>query len=278
MLTKKFPQFAFILTIILLTLACRTADAIAQLYPAPANNRPHATRTSTRRPTRAALEPQNGNSAPPTLVPETDVPAPPTDAPPPRATANNKPPATRAPTNRPVAHPTTRPPNTPVPPSPTSQYVYRVQESRCGPNVRTYIEGYVYEGSVGKNGLLVRISQGPDGQPDPNDDYKTGTDTKRKGYYYQNIDSNAPHDGTWYLWVIDPATQQRISEIAIVKTDKTRVEDSGNSSGSCQSATVNFSTQGPRPTTRPSNTPPATRDPNAAPTPSPTHDPLDDST
>lgn len=131
---------------------------------------------------------------------------------------------------------------------------------------------------MGKNDLLVRISQGPDGQPDPNDDYRTGFDPKRKGYYYQNIDSNAPHDGTWYLWVIDPTTMQRISEIAIVKTDKERVEDSGNSSGSCQSATVNFATGAFRPTTRPT-TPPATENPNATPgaTPSPTQDTGNDS-
>jgi hypothetical protein len=135
-------------------------------------------------------------------------------------------------------------------------YPYRIKDSRCGPNVRTFIEGIVYEGSVGKNDLLVRISQGPDGLPDPNDDYRTGTDTKKpKGYYFQNINIGAPHGGTWYLWVIDPATGQRISEIAIVKTDSERVEDSGNSSGSCQSATVNFTSQPAAPVRPPTRTP-----------------------
>jgi hypothetical protein len=130
--------------------------------------------------------------------------------------------------------------------------------------------------NVGKIDLLVRISQGPDGQPDPNDDYRTGTDPRRKGYYYHNIDANAPHDGTWYLWVIDPTTQQRISDIAIVKTDKERVEDSGNSAGSCQSATVNFTSAPPPPTARPTNTPRSGGN-DATPRPSPTQDQLDDS-
>jgi hypothetical protein len=135
----------------------------------------------------------------------------------------------------------------------------------------------VYENSIGKNGVLVRISQGPDGQPDPNDDYRTGTDKNRNGYYFQNIDVNAPHGGLWYLWVLDPTTMQRISEIAIVKTDPQRVEDTSNSAGSCQSATVTFSNTGPRPviptlTPRPGRTPGST-----TPEPTPTHDPLNDS-
>lgn len=272
MLNQKIKFSVLVLTVLLFALACRTADTLVKIAAAP-TARPRATRTVTRRPTRATPQTQPTVELPTTIVEATTAPQAATDVPPPPAPKT----PLRPPTSRPVVPPTSRPPNTSVPPSPTSPYIYRIQESRCGPNVRTYIEGFVYEGSTGKNGLLVRISQGPDGQPDPNDDYRTGTDPKRNGYYYQNIDSNAPHEGTWYLWVIDPATQKRISEIAIVKTDKTRVEDSGNSSGSCQSATVNFSTQGPGPTARPSSTPRATRDPNAAPTPSPTHDPLDDS-
>ena len=33
------------------------------------------------------------------------------------------------------------------------------------------------------------------------------------------------------MWVIDPATNQRVSTIAIVKTDPTRVEDTDSQSG-----------------------------------------------
>lgn len=276
MLKRKISQFLFIFAVIALALACRTTDTIAKLAAAPTSTHAVPTHSATHRPTRISSQIQS-DATPTAIVAVTDVPEPPTNAPAPRATANTKPAATHAPTSRPVVRATNRPPNTPVPATPTSQYTYKIQESRCGPNVRTYIEGYVYEGSVGRNGVLVRISQGPDGGPDPNDDYKTGTDPKRAGYYYQNVDSNAPHDGTWYIWVIDPATQQRISEIAIVKTDKVRVEDNGNSAGSCQSATVNFSTAGPRATSRPSNTPRSTRDPNASPTPSPTQDVNNDS-
>lgn len=273
MLKPKTKLSILVLTVLLFTLACRTADTLVKIAAAP-TARPRATRTVTRRAARATPQTQPANDTPTTILNATAAPQAATDVPPPPAPKT----PLRPPTSRPVAPATSRPPNTSVPPSPTPAFIYRIQQSRCGPNVRTYIEGHVYEGSTGKNDLLVRISQGPDGQPDPNDDDKTSTDpSKGKGYYFQNIDSNAPHEGTWYLWVIDPATQKRISEIAIVKTDKTRVEDDGNSSGSCQSATVDFSTQGPLPTARPSSTPRATRDPNAAPTPSPTHDPLDDS-
>lgn len=273
MRSKRFIWSSLLLSVVILVLACRTVDTLAQLRPGAANNRIRATRTATKRPTRVANSAQPNDATPTAIVAVTDVPSPPTDAPAAAEPTQPKSQPARPPTNRSAARPTERPPDTPVPPPPTPAYPYRIRESRCGPNVRTYIEGYVYEGSVGKNGLLVRISQGPDGQPDPNDDYKTGTDTKRKGYYYQNIDSNNPHAGTWYLWVIDPATMQRISEIAIVKTDGQRVEDSGNSAGSCQSATVSFTTQPPPATPRPT----ATRNPNSGAQPTPTRDNLNDS-
>lgn len=273
MSSKTYLRLALILGLFVFALACRTAETIAELRPQPTDTRPRATRTATRRPTRIAAA-NNSENAATAVIAVTDIPAP-TSAPA-EPTQAPQPQPTRAPTKRPAAPKATeRPPNTEPPPPTVQPFAYRIKESRCGPNVRTYIEGFVYEGSVGKNDLLVRISQGPDGQPDPNDDYRTGTDPRRKGYYYQNIDSNAPHDGTWYLWVIDPNTQKRISEIAIVKTDKERVEDSGNSAGSCQSATVNFTTQPPPPTARPSNTPRPQQ--NNTPRPSPTQDPNDDS-
>jgi hypothetical protein len=267
-------RLALLFTLVCLTLACRTMDTIAQLNPTPTVAQ-EAARKPTRVPTKRPKTQSSTTRVTPTaIVAVTDEPPPPTIAV--AEAATEAPPPTRVP-----PRPTERPPDTEVPSTPTPQWAYLIQESRCGPNVRTYIEGFVYENGIGKNDVLVRISQGPDGQPDPNPDFHTGDDkSKSAGYYYQNIDANAPHSGTWYLWVIDPANMQRISEISIVKTDPQRVEDSGNSAGSCQSATVNFSNRGgppPEPTQQPS----VTRDPNATPThtpqASPTCDPIDDS-
>lgn len=67
-------------------------------------------------------------------------------------------------------------------------------------------------------------------------DYRTGTDSTKPGGYTQIIDAYAPHEGLWYVWVVDPQTQKRVSEITTVKTDPKHVEEK-----SCQSATVNFS-------------------------------------
>lgn len=246
------------------TLACRTADTIAQLRASPAATRARATRAATRVPTRVSKQPTTiGEELPTEITAVTDLPPTPSN-PQPRQ------PPTQASKS---AAPTRKPP-APPPSSPVSRFKYLIQESRCSPNVRTFIEGFVYENNVPKNDVLVRISQGPDGQPDPNDDYRTGTDP-RKGYFFQNIDSNAPRAGTWYLWVIDPGTQQRISEIAIVKTDAQRVEDNENSSGSCQSAQLKFSTSGPVTNPAPTGTPSRTPNPDAQPTP--TQDPLNDS-
>ncbi len=119
-----------------------------------------------------------------------------------------------------------------------------VGSSDCRPNVRTFIEGIVFDQGEEKNGIIVRISMSPGGDPAPNDDYITGTDRTKPGYYFQNIDVNRPHGGLWYIFLLDPDTKKRISDIATVKTDSVRVEDDENSSGSCQSAEVNFTTEG----------------------------------
>lgn len=271
---KRLSFLTLCVVLVTLTLACRTADTIAQLRATPAVTRARVTRAPTRAPTRVSKLPTAVEEELPTeITAVTDVPPPPTNPPPQQQPTRAA--QAAVPTRKPAAPPPARPTNPPPPPaSPTSQFKYRIQESRCGPNVRTYIEGYVYENNQPKNDVLVRISQGPDGQPDPNDDYRTGTDP-RKGYFFQNIDINAPHGGTWYLWVIDPGTQQRISEIAIVKTDSQRVEDNENSSGSCQSATLKFSTSGP--VTSPVRTTAPTRTPNPNAQPTPTQDPLNDS-
>lgn len=281
MRVKRIIWLGGLVVLVWFTLACRTIDTLALLRSTVTPSAPRAVRTPNRAATRAALANETDESASPTImVAVTEPPAEPTQPPAqPQNTESNPPPPARAPTKRAAApKPTARPPNTAVPPTPTSQYTYKIQESRCGPNVRTYIEGYVYDGSAPKNDVLVRISQGPDGQPDPNDDFRTGSDP-RKGYFFQNIDVNAPHQGLWYLWVIDPATMQRISEIAIVKTDAQRVEDTENSAGSCQSATVIFSTGGPRAPAR-TSVPTRTGTPSTGggnPTPTPTQDTLNDS-
>ncbi|HZQ10080.1 MAG TPA: hypothetical protein VFD70_26120 [Anaerolineae bacterium] len=262
---KQSTRIALLLIIVGAALACRTADTISQIRSAPTNTRPRPAPTDTRGPTRFAHAPQTDT---PTEVTVAENEAPTETAP-----EEQQAEPTAEPTTRPAAPPPQRPtaePQSTEPPPPTaSQYKYQISDSRCGPNVRTYIEGYVYEDGAPKNGILVRISQGPDGQPDPNPDYRTGTDP-RAGYFFQNIDANAPHGGTWYLWLIDPETMQRISAIEIVKTDPTRVEDTETSSGSCQSAEVSFSNEAPiaRPTV-----PPAANNPNAT----PTQDILDDS-
>lgn len=248
-LMRKRMTVAF--AFVILTLSCRTADVVAQLRP-----------TATLSPSPAPTE------TPSPIPPPTEVVVIEAQVVTVEATNTRRPPVvlptrrpitqpTRAPIRPANVRPTPRPLATKPPPTPTSQWPYQIQLSRCGPNVRTFIEGYVYENGTPKNGVIVRISQGPDGQPDPNDDYVTGFDKRRRGYYFHNIDSNAPHAGTWYLWVMDSATQQRISTIAIVKTDPQRIEDNPpQSSGSCQSATVNFSNQGSRTVIRtPSRTP-----------------------
>lgn len=264
---NRTMRFGLLFALFIFALACRTTELIAQARPTPTNTRPRATSTRPRATrTQAVVQAE--------VVASTNTPAPanPTQPNPQAAHPTN---TVRPVSNPPAPHPATpRPTNTPQPPPTANPYPYQVQESRCGPNVRTYIEGYVYDNGTPKNDVLVRISQGPDGGPDPNDDFKTGSDP-RKGYFFQNIDVNAPHGGTWYLWVIDPATQQRISAIAIVKTDAQRVEDNGNSAGSCQSATIKFSND-----TRPAvktPLPTSTTNPNGGPTPTPTKDTGNDS-
>lgn len=131
--------------------------------------------------------------------------------------------------------------------TPTPDYYYKVSLSSCGPSrFQTFIEGIVYENGTPRNGVLVRISQGPDGEPDPNADDLTGehrdlSGARRNGYYFQAIDVARPRGGLWYLWVIDPDSRKRVSTISIVKTDPLFVEDTATTSGSCQHADVNFS-------------------------------------
>lgn len=102
-----------------------------------------------------------------------------------------------------------------IAPKPTPSFEYHVKFAWCGPNWQTFVEGTVSQNQVPKNGLGVRIALDPDGTPAWND-YKSGTDPTKPGGYTQIIDANAPHIGLWYLWVVDPQTNQRISDIATV--------------------------------------------------------------
>ncbi len=261
---KQSTRIALLIVILGAALACRTVDTISQLRASPTSTRPRAARTATLGPTRQVI------ARAPTKIPTQE----PTEAEAPteaqQAEESTSPPE---PTEPPAAPPPAQPTEAPAPtepPAPTApEFAYQVSDSRCGPNVKTYIEGYIYDNGEPKNDLLVRISQGPDGDPDPNPDYRTGTD-QRAGYFFQNIDANAPHGGTWYLWIIDPSTMKRISTIEIVKTDPTRVEDTENSSGSCQSAEVSFSNE---PLAAAPTDVPAANGPDE----SPTQDILDDS-
>ncbi len=125
-------------------------------------------------------------------------------------------------------------------PQPTPEFRYLVKNPYCGPNWKTFVEGTVTEGGEPVDGLLARISTNMGGDPAWTD-YKTGTDPEKPGGYTQIIDANRPHEGLWYVWLVDPDTNRRISEIATIKTDRVRVEDTDKSPGSCQSATIDFS-------------------------------------
>jgi hypothetical protein len=154
-------------------------------------------------------------------------------------------------TNTPVASATRPPAPTRIPPTatrvmsptpaptPTSAYYYRVSFSYCGPNFQTYVFGTVRDNSMVKDGVRVRLSDGYGG-PAMVNDYVTGTDRTKPGGYTQFINVNAPHGGLWYVWIVDD-TGQQISDIATVKTDAQRIEDTATSAGSCQSAQVDFS-------------------------------------
>ena len=257
-------QLALLVVMLLTVLACRTSELV-QRYTAtqttrvqsdaanaPAEVRSFALTTSPTETMRKSVTMQSTRTA---VLVQTLPSTTPTNMSPPQSTPTGEPtliaptliPPTRTLTRLPTVVPT-RPPvarapisvPTKVPaapkvlPTPTPSLEYHVKFSWCGPNWQTFIEGTVSQNQIPKSGLLVRIAINPDGTP-VWDDYKTGTDPTKPGGYTQIIDANAPHDGLWYLWVVDPQTKQRISDIATVKTDPKRVEET-----SCQSATVDF--------------------------------------
>lgn len=257
-------QLVLLVVMLLTVLACRTSELVQRYVATPeardqsdavsaplevwsftptqlpiATIRKSATTPSTRAPVLVqtlpsltptrVLPPQSMPTDAPTLVAPTLVP--------PTLTQTRSPTlvSTRSPVARaPVSAPTRALAPPKVVPTPTPSFEYHVKSSWCGPNWQTFVEGTVSQNQSAKSGLLVRIAINPDGTP-VWDDYKTGTDPTKPGGYTQIIDANAPHGGLWYLWVVDPQTKQRISDIATVKTDPQRVEET-----SCQSATVDF--------------------------------------
>ncbi len=149
---------------------------------------------------------------------------------------------------------------------PTPEFRYVVTNPYCGPNWKTFVEGTVTEGGEPVDGLLARISTNKGGDPAWTD-YKTGTDPEKPGGYTQIIDAYRPHEGLWYVWLVDPDTNRRISEIATIKTDRVRVEDTDKSPGSCQSARIDFSSDY---AAQPTEEPYQTEAPDATDTPRPT--------
>ena len=147
---------------------------------------------------------------------------------------------------------------------PTREFEFLISYSWCGPNAgKTFIEGKVYRDGDTVDGLLVRLAVNKGGDPIVND-YKTGTDPNKPGGYTQIIGARGPRGGLWYVWVVDPDTKRRVSDIATVKTDPTYVTDTDQSNGSCQSAEVDFSNDletAPIPTEIPSATPTVTGTP-----------------
>lgn len=276
LLSQRSRLLLFLVGVFLFGSACRLQEFVVQFRSTPTAARVAAvTRTPTATATVTATD-----TVPPTLAPLATATAAATATPFPTPSPQPRPATlalipTPAPTRAAIAAraPTVPPPPTQIPPTPTPEFYYKVSFSYCGPNGQTFVEGIVYENGTPKNGLLVRISQGPDGLPDPNNDDKTGSHLGRPGYYFQNIDANRPHGGTWYLWVIDPETKRRISMIAVVKTDPKRVDDTDKSAGSCQSATVDFSNQGAaatQPTALPTPTVPTPTVTGTPPTATPT--------
>jgi hypothetical protein len=228
----SYRWFALLLGASLVIAACRAGDFVAQYTSRPTATAPQARPTKTETPGETATETEvPTDSEAPT---ETDVPTD-TEAP----TETEVPTDTEAPAPAEVSVPTDtdEPTETEVP---TREFQYQISYSWCGPNQGiTFVEGTIYQDGDTQDGLLVRLAVNPGGDPIVND-YKAGTDPSKPGGYTQIIGANGPRGGLWYLWVVDPDTKQRISDIATVKTDAKYVEDTDQSSGSCQSAVVDF--------------------------------------
>ncbi|MBI5304764.1 MAG: hypothetical protein HY868_21700 [Chloroflexi bacterium] len=218
--SRQFRQFVWLVLMLSPILACRTISMVERLVPTPEIIVQTSTISKDDAPPSAATLP---TALPTILLPIITPTSEPTAVPTP-------PPTLRAPIRAPAK------PSTPtrVPPAPTPSFEYRVSSAWCGPNWQTFVEGTVIRDGVPQNDLRVRVSLERDGSPIMND-YRTGTDATKPGGYTQIIDANAPRGGLWYLWIIDPQSQKRISEIAAIKTDSQRVEEI-----SCQSALINF--------------------------------------
>lgn len=241
---------AILLGAFFLIAACRAGDFVAQYTSRPTVSAAKIQTTKTHTPEAPATETEvpteTAASAGIESLPEMDVPTE-TEAP----TETQAPVEMKAPTDTEVPGdfqgPVIDEPPQPIQPeeptetaAPKREFEFAISTSWCGPNRGgTFIEGTVYRDGERVDGLLVRLSVNPGGDPIVND-YRTGTDSTKPGGYTQIIGARGPRGGLWYIWLLDPQTKQRISDIATVKTDPTYVEDTDQTSGSCQSAVVDF--------------------------------------
>ena len=190
---KKFSTSTIlaIAVLVLLGLACRVTDVIAQ-NPGVATNTPTRARPTFTRVAVAIEEPTN--PPPP--------PSPPTRPPPPTPR-----PATRAPTPRPA---TAAPP--PPTPDPDAGFYYKRIFKGCVAASNTRVEGTVTENGNLKNGAKVRMSFSENGPADtPLPDFVTGTDPadpnrncpECRGKYRLSPSEGSLIDGNWWVHVVD---------------------------------------------------------------------------
>lgn len=196
-----------VLLVMLAVLGCSFSSLVAQA-PTPTVTptralKPTFTATPTTSPTPTATD-----TPTPTETP-TNTPIPtPTPTSPPTATPTPKPPTPTPAPRPPTATPTPRTPTA----TPTPTYYYKTANVGCYHSGDTFIEGTVYEGTVPKNGVTVRLSWSPDGPRAA--DCVTGTDPGRPGYYVHP--RTRGETGTYYVWVVD-ASGKRLSDIGMIQ-------------------------------------------------------------
>jgi hypothetical protein len=178
--------------LLLITLACRTADVfVAQATLTP---------TRTPRPTYTPI---------PT---PTDTPVP-TNTPTPRptATATRRPVVVRPPTAKPAA-PAAPQPAAPAAPQPAvSNMEFHVNPPFCSHSGMTYIKGTVYNDKSNPDDRYAQaivVMGAPDGNTIYGDPVKAGDD----GVYTFILNSNGAYPGNFGVWLVDP-TMKRKSDI-----------------------------------------------------------------
>jgi hypothetical protein len=230
--TSPSPINAFLLFLAALgvILGCRAGDLAASIRQSragvtavaanPTRPRPSATATLValvETPTEAATET-------PTETLEPSPTEAPTDTPEPAETATPRPTSTPAPPTR-IPPPTQT--FTPAPPpSPTRcPDQFCVIKSDCIPGQDTRAIGHVYSNGVPLNGARVRVSYANGGAPAAAD-FISGHDPVNPqnlwlghdGYYQVGIREGAPFDGNWWVFLVDDAGNNVISEGRWFKT------------------------------------------------------------